>query len=92
MYDEVTKWDFNAIDRHKTYEFKWNNLLNVLNVQITMYEHNSGVIDRINMKWVCSLAVSHTSYALLHRIAVLRTYMRHIAWSGCHISEPYKNG
>ena len=26
--------DFNAIDRHKMYEFKWNNLLDVLNVQV----------------------------------------------------------
>jgi len=26
--------DFNAIDRHNVHEFKWNNLLNVLNVQI----------------------------------------------------------
>jgi len=24
--------DFNAIDRHKMYEFKWNHLLNVLDV------------------------------------------------------------
>ena len=26
--------DFNAIDRHNMYEFKWNNLINVLNAQI----------------------------------------------------------
>jgi len=26
--------DFNAIDRHQMYEFKRNNLLNVLNIQI----------------------------------------------------------
>ena len=28
--------DFKAIDPHKMYEFKWNNLLNALNVQIAM--------------------------------------------------------
>ena len=26
--------DFNAIDRHQMYEFKWSNLLNALNVQV----------------------------------------------------------
>ena len=57
------------------------------------------------MKRVCDFAVSDISYALLRRIAVLRTYMRpvrpllptelrglSVAMSVCHTSEPCKNG
>jgi len=57
------------------------------------------------MKRVCVFALYQTSYALLRRVAVLRTYMRLIvtdqaAWSVglsvglsvCHTSEPCKNG
>jgi len=49
--------DFNAIDRHKMYDFKWNNLLNVLDVH--WQRRNSGEIVCINMKRVCGFAVSH---------------------------------
>jgi len=50
----------NATDRYKMYDFKRDNLLNVLNVPNFRWRLNSGEIVRTNLKRLCGFAVSHT--------------------------------